>query len=233
MSYNRWGYFIDRSEAKLLTKNLNVIAFRKLIKANRSIVNFVGMPSKDKFSLLESDFVFYSKLIEISSLVQGDLIKLALRKPTQVLKYVDWSIISGPNKSKIAVARPTWFKKHKIPLDNIDDEAWVRLLKNNPKLYIPKFLDEMPTMRNKTKIRKVFYNMPVLFQLVTVDTLEASPLTAKEWILIINSKWFNNIDIKYSDEVKEWLEDEVLANVLAGNAKTSRVLTKAREKLNG
>ena len=230
---NYWGNFVDRSEAKLLTKNLNVLAMRKLIIANKGLVDFNTMPSKDKLGLMQFDFNFYSKLIDISTLVQGDLVKLVLSKPTQVSRYVNWSIISGPNKSKIAVTRPTWFKKYKIPLDSIDEAAWIKLLKNNPKLYIPKFLDEMPMMRNKTRVRKVFYGMPVLFQCLTVDTLETSALSAKEWILIINSKWFNGIDIKYSDEVKEWLKGEVLTDVLSGNAKTSRVLTKAREKLNG
>lgn len=222
---------MNTPEAKLLIKNTDIQVLRKLIIANPGMVDFTTMPSCDKRQLLHSDFAFYKNLIDLKSLTHQDQIALAFSYPNLMCNTIAWNVVSATQRSSVALKRPTWFKKYNIPVAGLSTDAWEKLINYKNHEYIPRFLDSLTEFTNKTTLRGIFYRFPFLLKHLTVDQMQNSILTSREWLLLLNTPKISGANGKYSDEVNRWLEHESLCVVLDGSATNTRFLKMAREKV--
>lgn len=123
----------------------------------------------------------------------------------------------------------------KYAVDNIEQlteyyvfaSTWVDLLRRNYTKASPVFLSKIGRF-SPTDVRTVYRAFPILLKNTTVAVIEASKLTAKEWIYLYSSE----CPAHATAEVLEYLEKSVTVELLSGS-KHSRQLRNALDTLRG
>ena len=109
----------------------------------------------------------------------------------------------------------------------IPAHVWVQLLKSKFKLVAPKFVVYSSRI-HPTDLRYILYSVPRVIREFKYEHIEASKLTAKEWIYVVDrlSAKLKTLDA----EMVDFLESSVTTELLAGT-KNSRQLRQAITRL--
>lgn len=225
-------YYNHSSEKKILTDAMDVCKLRKLVVQTPDMFNLDTIPSYSRAQLLSADPKFYGKYIEFCKLTQADQVDIALAAPGKFASKINWIEMNISQRNKIAHNRPSWFQKYKIPLEQLSGDSWLSLIRYRAGVYTPLFLKHVITVTNKTEVRKVFKRKTSMIRYLTIEQVEQSALSAKEWMLLAGSREFTRLKRPptFSNDVLEWLESELSIEVLSGTSTNSKPLKRARAK---
>lgn len=106
---------------------------------------------------------------------------------------------------------------------------WDLLLKEDFARFAPIFLSNLKTLNPVTEMRMVFHKFPSLIRMLDDKMIINSNMTAKQWAMFIRGmmKKKELKDWQMSDELKEALRFDIMAEVLSGNSKLTKVLQNA------
>ena len=227
----------NSTTSKILFNSLSEENLLILFDNNQNMFDLSTVSNKDKVTLLLSDPKVFKQIIDTDKLPAQRRVELFIKKPAAFLSYLDFDKLAGTNLSRIARERPSYFKKHSMPVKNLTADAWERLIRHDS-LYMNKFLDNIKHVRCKTRVRHMFEKYPAMIFLIEVDQAMDSVITAKEWVLLLQWDKIVRYGVKhsydkmtYSDDMIEWLREELTIEMLRSSKQASRVLKIALEEL--
>lgn len=225
----KWSYSRKDMESALRAA-LSASALKDMFDEDPKLFNFETMSMEHKVLLLKEDFKTFKKHINVAELPKDYIVALFISRPADFKQYIDFEKLSRKQRGEIAVKRPGYIVRYGFPTKGINGEGWIRLLNNNPTEFIPRFVNDIDSFRNKTELRTLLTQHPEVLPHLTDDAMKSSVLTAKEWALFLMYKEFEKQSVRYSDEVNEWLEQEISVEVLMGES-NSNPLKKALDKV--
>ena len=195
-----------------------------------------------------------AELMQIPSRDYVDYLVNAGASATRLLSVARVKALADVYHRAVYVNHPKWYSTHfgipalrgrdvaqlvadqpKYAVDNIEQlteyyvyaSTWVDLLRRNYTKASPVFLSKIGRL-SPTDVRTVYRAFPILLKNTTVAVIEASKLTAKEWIYLYSSE----CPAHATAEVLEYLEKSVTVELLSGS-KHSRQLRNALDTLRG
>jgi hypothetical protein len=181
-------------------------------------------------NLLAFNFELFAPRLNVNSISVYERVRWLTTKDVAA-KYIDLEKLPSYAIDNIVSNDPKLVKTLKIPLSRISYSGWQTLV-NYDKSRLNDLSNNLSTLRDKTKLRRLLTANIEIFPLLTINAMQSSVLTAKEWALLL--LWpKNNAVVKYSPEVTEWLDQEILTEVLVGDSKSSKQLNTALSLLRG
>lgn len=223
-----WAYFSATDVHKLIVASLKLKSIVHLFRDHHTEINFDRMSGTQRVLLLKENYKFFSKVIDVRKIESGYLVPLFLTY-SSVRKYIDWKAVSKKDLGTIAQYKPEYFRKYSLPLRNLHGESWMLLLDHDATRYVDLFLAHIASIRNKTQLRFIVRNSPVIAQKLTIGHIESSVLSVKEWLLFFNAKFAKKQGTRLNQTVRDWLDMQFHMDVLAGTASTSLYTSKARK----
>lgn len=134
----------------------------------------------------------------------------------------------------IAYKSPKLIEEHCTDFTKISTNSWFweNMIEYDSK-YEQIFISNTRSCSTKTDVRTVIKQFPRLIKLLTLDIIDDSKLTGKEWALLIdlvmrqNAKEF--VGFKLPDDITEYLDFDLSVSILKG--KGSKRLQKATKNL--
>lgn len=221
---------------RILLSSIDVDELKQIVMIYPEIIKESLITDEDKISVLTADYSYWSKLINIDKCSIKVKTALFVKHPAKHKGLLKDLKLGKVHYSFIAVRKPTLFTLHKFPVDKLDGEAWCNLLRSDYLRYEPKFIAQINHINNVTTIRHVLIQYPRILALLTSADIEHSKLTAKQWMLLIESsdlKYSGNITkgIEYTPEVKEWIGAQLSMDVLIDPSIKTNVFKRASKKV--
>lgn len=194
--------------------------------------------------LMISDFkLYYSKEV-YEKLGKRDKLDLFAERPNELYKELGKiPSLSRLNLRYLSVNNP------KFIIDNFDEikdnmktdsEFWYNMIKKD-KRFKDLFIHYTHTLDTKTSLRRIIRSYPTLIKQLTIDIMENSVLTKKEWALLVTDI-LNRKDnsVKITKEFGDWKIHEDLyeeiklglsVEILSGQSKLSKRLSNSLSKI--
>lgn len=198
-----------------------------LIKKNKALPHFVEEFEKYAFLSSKMGKLIGHKLLDVIDPGPTTINELVKREPEYWLKYIDdYGVLYKTTISSVVVRKPELFSKHKLPINKLDGYAFSSLVSHNRHV-LDKNFDYFVTL-DKATIRRVCLLYPKITKKFTVDHLEKSKITAKDFLLLItmNDEIFDLWDYM-SSELYQYLKENITVDILTGKNKSSEYVRDA------
>ena len=189
---------------------------------------------------------------EIKNISFYDYIRLiSVREGEKFLDKERVSSLNDSGKSQVFLLQPGWYKtnigmpanftsrmmdelSHSRP-DFIDENyetikgsrisgyAWDELIKHSYKKYAPRLMAYLERL-SPTDTRRVFNHRPALVQHLTVERIEASKLTAKEWLYVLCDATSTPRNLRYlSEPIIDYLAAAAAMDICGGSIQSRQL----------
>jgi len=230
----RWQTRTSTSESKacrVLAKSASVIGMIDMFRDHPNYFDIINLTNPEKSTLLLSDYNLFKDHIDIDAMSVTSRVDMFINAPTKFKEHLPVDKLTGTQLTQIATHRPSYFKKYNLPTDRVTRKGWNKLLSYNSAAFQTKFLQAMRTIRCKTTVRSIFKKYPKMLQCLTIEQINESSLSSKEWVLLLNWDEVRARNITYDTEVTNWLREELTMELLSGSASKTRQLKAALELL--
>lgn len=180
-------------------------------------------------SLLRSDFITYFRKEKFDKLSKSIQSEIFLNSPNSFLKKLNFiPKLTIDTLNALSRKYPKFISDYNIDFTDVSTSSyfWIKMIKHNKK-YEDIFMYNTKSVTTKSDVRYVIKTFPRLLKKLDNNILQDSKLTVKEWILLSNSVMKSNIkefkDWSYPSEVKEILKIDLMAEVLSGKSKITKI----------
>lgn len=245
--YNRYGYRVRRKKksctpAKTPTEHsvAKILSQFQEINAKKILEEFARAPDTFNFksatpaqldSLLTYDFELFAPHLDVNSLAVYERVRW-LNTQNNASNYIDVNKLPNYAIDDMVTKKPAIVEILPISFSKIAYGGWQALI-NYDKAYMLRLVKNLHNMRNKTELRRLMVANPDIFPMLTVEAIQGSVITAKEWALMLKWPALKNVKVNFSPEVTEWLDQEILTEILLGNSNSSKQLNAALSILRG
>jgi len=181
--------------------------------------------------LLKTDYTYFSTKLDFNNIPPRYIIRLFISDPEVYHEHLRFDRLSKKVFNEVAAVRPDAFEKYDLPFNKLGIIGWENLIEYDAK-YKKIFMENLQfAYGDPTAMRKLIYKDPAIIPKLTLTTIMEHNMSAKQWVNLLNSPSLKKNTHVYSDEVQEWLQQELTTEILIGKSTTSRRLNNALGKL--
>lgn len=185
--------------------------------------DFLLLHEVERATLLCIDWESFHTHIEASDLNIVLRVEIVRANPKLFVELLTGDRITREQFSELLFMCPEISKVAKdIPYGRLYLTAWESLLAYDFNTFSVVLKNIIPAIRNKTYLRRIIKMWPPVVLQLTVQDIQKSVLTAKEWVLYTYSE-----HLKFSGPVVVWIDKEITMQVIAGSFTASEPLREA------
>ncbi len=203
------------------------------------VCNVDSMNDQDLIGLIDAGIIDYTVLSNRKGYMSRHVrIGLFAAKPNNETYKLISDRIPSKDEYGVLVRGKAGFKLKKYGLSDTlklhcyDWGEYVSKGRKSTDERLAEFKSVFHTFRNKSDVRAMLFNTPLLMSVLDTSDYQRSPLTAKELCSFINR------DLKRADrkdvitrDLYEWLEQEIFMETLSGKSKVSKPMQKNLDEL--
>jgi len=201
-------------------------------RANPKSFDFKNVTPGQINNLLAYDFELFAPHLDVNSIPVYEKVRWLNTRPDLAYRHIDINRLPAYAIDELVSKKPELADTFDIPLSKVSNDGWRALIEHNQS-YIHHLVKNLPAMRNKTELRRLVVSTVDLFPVLTIEAMQNSVISAKEWALLLKWPDLKGLNVKYDPAVTEWLDQEILTEILMGESKTSKQLNTALAILRG
>jgi len=218
-----------------ILRNLHIVNPAKILhefKTTPTNFDFNKITPSQVVNLLAYDFDLFAPHLDVNSIAVYEKIRWLTMRPDVAFDHIDLNKLPAYALDELVTKKPTLADILDLPLHKLSHTGWQALMNHN-RSYRFQVVRNLSSIRNKSNLRKLIVANVDLFPALTIDAMRESVISAKEWALLLKWPDLKGMDVKYDPDVTEWLDQEILAEILMGNTKSSKQLNTALAALRG
>jgi len=195
-------------------------------RANPKSFDFKKATTNQLVNLLSYDFDLFAPHVDVNTIPVYEKVRWLNLRPDIAYDHIDIHRLPAYAIDDMVTKKPGLADIIDLPLEKVSTDGWQALI-NHSDAYKFMFVRKLHGMRNKSELRRLLVKNPALFPIMTIEAIQNSVISAKEWALLLKWPDLKGLKVKYDPAVTEWLDQEILTEILMGNSKTSKQLNTA------
>jgi hypothetical protein len=212
-----------------ILRSLHIVNPAKILqefKTTPANFDFKNITPSQVVNLLAYDFDLFAPHLDVNSIAVYEKVRWLSVRPDVAFTYIDLDKLPSYAIDELVTKKPMLADIIDLPLHKLSHTGWQALMNHN-RSYIFQVVRNLSSIRNKSNLRKLIVSNVDIFPALTIDAMRESVISAKEWALLLKWPDLKGLSVKYDPDVTEWLDQEILTEILLGNAKTSKQLNTA------